>query len=152
MSIPKALLSIAAAVSMSGSAVAGQVTGVQGQTPTEREVRAAEEQMHKAYATGDKALFSSLYADDSTFTYSRGETVGRDERVKRFSEPFKNLRDEIVSIKVLGDIALVRCLSKYSNATTTGDTEITILRVWQKRQGKWVVVAFQSTPVTRATA
>lgn len=129
------------------AAHAEQLTGVQGQSPSEREVRAAEEQMHKAYATGDRTLFASLYADDSTFTYSRGETVGREERVTRFSEPFKNLRDEIVSIKVLGDVALVRCLSRYSNTTRPGDTELTILRVWQKRQGKWVVVAFQSTPI-----
>jgi len=130
----------------SSTVPAQQITGVSGQTPIEREVRAAEGQMHKAYVAGDQALFRSLYAEDSTFTYSSGITVGREERVKGL-RAFKDLRDEIVSIKVLGDVALVRCISRYSNATAAGETQITILRVWRKQNGKWQVVVFQSTPL-----
>jgi ketosteroid isomerase-like protein len=137
------------AMLLSSSAFAQSITGVQGQTPAEREVRAAEDQMHKAYVAGDKELFRSLYTDDSTFTYSRGETVSRDERVRRLGA-FKDLRDEIASIKVVGDVALVRCISRYSNQTQPGETQITILRVWQQRAGKWQVLAFQSTPVVSA--
>ena len=46
------------------------------QNAAEREIRSAEEQMHAAYVRADKKLFRSLYADDSTFTYWTGQTVG----------------------------------------------------------------------------
>ncbi|MGE0462501.1 MAG: nuclear transport factor 2 family protein [Vicinamibacterales bacterium] len=138
-----------------GGAGAQSITGAAGQTPAEREVRAAEEQMHKAYASGDVALFTSLYAADGTFTYSRGATVTSQQRIKDFATQakerrFTDLRDEIVSITVLGDVALVRCISRYSNPGGAPDSHLTILRVWHRRGGRWQVVAFQSTAVRAA--
>lgn len=128
------------------------ITGVAGQSAAEKEVRAAEEQMHEAYVTGNVPLFASLYAEDSTFTYSSGATVSGKERTNALKEQadagaFKDLRDEIVSIRVLRDVALVRCISRYTNITTPGESHLNILRVWHKRDGKWQVVAFQSTAV-----
>jgi uncharacterized protein (TIGR02246 family) len=129
-----------------------RITGTTGQTVSEKEVRTAEEQMHRAYVTGDVALFSSLYSEDATFTYNSGQTVGAKERVARFAEQaksgaFKDLRDDIVSIATIGDVALVRCVSRYSSASGSGESHLTILRVWHKRNGRWQVVAFQSTAV-----
>ena len=121
------------------------ISGERGRTAAEQEVRAAEELMHKAYVAGDAKAFRGLYTDDSTFTYSSGSTVGPDERAKSV-RAFPDLKDEIVSIKVLGDLALVRCISEYSNTKGTAKDRITVLRVWQKRGGKWQVVAFQATP------
>jgi hypothetical protein len=40
--------------------------------------------MHDAYVKHDVPLFASLYAEDSTFTYSTG-TVGEGERIKGFT-------------------------------------------------------------------
>jgi uncharacterized protein (TIGR02246 family) len=135
------------------------ITGVAGATPAAREVRAAEERMHQAYVTGDVALFASLYAEDSTFTYNNGRTVTGRERVEAFKKQaatpgaFKDLRDEIVSITMLSDtIALVRCTSRYTLVSQPGVTaHLNILRVWQKRGGRWQVVAFQSTAVREPT-
>lgn len=144
-----------AATAASADQSAARFAGVAGQTAAEREVRAAEEQMHQAYVTGDVALFSSLYAEDGTFTYNSGETVSAKERAVRFVEQartgsFGDLRDEIVSIKVLRDVALVRCTSRYRSRTGAADTHLNILRVWQKRAGRWQVVAYQSTAVRPA--
>jgi uncharacterized protein (TIGR02246 family) len=143
-------VTVVGVLSLTTASDAQEITGYAGNTPAEREVRAAEERMHQAYVAGDAKAFRSLYADDSTFTYSTGRTVGPDERVKDL-RAFKNLRDEIVSIKMIGtDVALVRCISQYANATTPGESRITILRVWQKRDGQWKVIAFQGTPLTAA--
>ena len=143
---------IGACLVLSGSVVSAQsIAGVQGRTTAEREVRAAEDQMHKAYVAGDKEAFRNMYTDDSTFTYNSGLTVDRETRVKGLYA-FKDLNDEILSITMAGsDVALVRCISKYSNATQPGTTHLTILRVWHKRNGKWQVLAFQSTVVRQAS-
>lgn len=138
-----------------GGARAQSINGAAGQTPAEREVRAAEEQMHRAYVSGDVPLFSSLYAADGTFTHSRGTTVTSQQRIADFAaqakeKRFTDLRDEIVSITVLGDVALVRCISRYSNPGGAPPSHLTILRVWHKRGGRWQVVAFQSTAVRAA--
>lgn len=102
--------------------------------------------MHRAYVDHDTALFASLYADDATFTYSRGELVGKDERVKRFNAPFVGLQDMVQKIRIYDDVAIVNALSTYPNAARTRIVAIQITRVWQKRNGRWQVVAFQSTP------
>lgn len=148
-----ALAALIVALAATGRDASGQsasITGAAGSTALEREVRAVEEQMHKAYASGDVSLFASLYADDSTFTYNRGVTVTGKQRTADFATQakegrFKDLRDEIVSITVLGDVALVRCVSRYSNPAPAPESHLNILRVWHKRGGRWQVVAFQST-------
>jgi uncharacterized protein (TIGR02246 family) len=150
-------LAVAAVLLMASSAAQAQVSrgisGATGRTALEREVRAAEEQMHRAYVTGDVQVFASLYADDSTFTYNSGVTVTGKQRIEDFKKQaaaggFKDLRDEIVSITTLGDaVALVRCTSRYSTQSRSGEAHLNILRVWHKRNGRWQVVAFQSTAV-----
>jgi uncharacterized protein (TIGR02246 family) len=113
----------------------------------EKEIRAVEQQMHDAYAKGDQRLFASLYADDATFTYSGGKTVGKDERVKALTAPFKNLKDEIQNVRVWGGTAVVNDRTDYDAQATGQHVALQVLRVWLKRDGKWQVVAFQSTPI-----
>jgi uncharacterized protein (TIGR02246 family) len=129
---------------------AQQIAGVTGNTAAEKEVRAAEEQMHNAYVSGDHKLFRNLFADDSTFTASNGTTIGPDRRVKGL-RAYKDLQDEVVSIKVLGDVALVRTISRYASAEGKERAHLTILRVWHKRDGRWQVVAYQATSVQQPT-
>lgn len=128
------------------------ITGATGQTAAEKEVRAAEEQMHNAYVTGDVPLFGRLYADGATFTYNSGRTVLKQARLDDFAtqakaKAFRDLRDEIVSITVMGDVALARCTSRYSSLDTGKEVQLNILRVWHRVGGRWQVAAFQSTAV-----
>jgi uncharacterized protein (TIGR02246 family) len=113
----------------------------------EREVRAAEQQMHEAYVKHDVVSFAKLYAEDATFTYSTGRVVGKVERVKDFTYPFTDLKDDLQNVRIYGDIAIVNDRSDYTANNSPEHVAIQITRVWRKQPGGWQVVAFQSTPV-----
>jgi uncharacterized protein (TIGR02246 family) len=127
-------------------AFSGGVWAWAADAAAEREIRAVEQQMHDAYVRHDVPLFASLYADDSTFTYSTGRTVGKNERVAGFTAQFSDLKDDLQRVRVYGDVAIVNDRSDYTNASKQ-HVAIQITRVWMKRGGKWQVVAFQSTPI-----
>jgi uncharacterized protein (TIGR02246 family) len=116
------------------------------QNAAEREIRSAEEQMHAAYVRADKKLFRSLYADDSTFTYWTGQTVGPDERVSDL-RAYPDLRDTVQRIRIYGDVAIVTLRSEYADPPRPGNAHRQFTRVWVKRGGMWRVVLFQSTAI-----
>lgn len=117
-------------------------------TAGDAEIRRVEQQMHDAYVKHDVSLFASLYADDSTFTYSSGEVSGKAERVKRFTAPYTDLKDDLQQIRISGDTAIVNDRSDYSSSKGE-HVALQITRVWLNRSGKWQVAAFQSTPIVK---
>jgi uncharacterized protein (TIGR02246 family) len=132
---------VAAFVGMASGVILGQSSG-------QDEVRKVEQQMHDAYVKHDVALFASLYAEDSTFTYSDGRVASKEERVRAFTGPYTDLKDDLQRIRVYGDTAIVNDRSDYTASTTKEHVALQITRVWLKRRGKWIVIAYQSTPVT----
>lgn len=111
----------------------------------EREIRAAEQSMHEAYVKGDRTRFRALYADDATFTYSSGRTVGVDERVRGLGA-FPDLRDSVAGVRIYGGAtAIVTMQSEYADSGRP--VRLQIIRVWVKQGTAWKVAAFQSTPV-----
>jgi uncharacterized protein (TIGR02246 family) len=116
------------------------------QTAAEREIRSAEEQMHAAYVRGDKKLFRNMYADDSTFTYWTGQTVGPDERVSDL-RAYPDLRDTVQRIRIYGDVAIVTLRSEYADPPRQGNAHRQFTRVWVKTRRMWRVVLFQSTAI-----
>jgi uncharacterized protein (TIGR02246 family) len=116
-------------------------------SPAEREVRAAEQQMHDAYVKHDVALFAKLYTEDATFTYSTGKVVGKAERVKDFTYPFTDLKDDLQKVRIYGEFAIVNDRSDYTAHSSPDHVAIQITRVWRKGPSGWRVVAFQSTPI-----
>jgi uncharacterized protein (TIGR02246 family) len=141
----KSCLWLSTAVAVVG--LSGSVWLWAAESPAEKEVRAAEQQMHDAYVKHDVALFAKLYAEESTFTYASGQVVGKAERVKGFTYPFTDLKDEIQKVRVYGDFAIVNDRSDYTAHNTPDHVAIQITRVWRKQGGAWRVVAFQSTPI-----
>src|SRR5581483_6880407 len=86
-------------------ALAGTVRTFAVETAAAREIRAVEQQMHEAYVNHDVPTFASLYADDATFTHSNGHVVSKTVRVKEFTGPYSDLKDDVQNVRVYGDIA-----------------------------------------------
>ena len=115
-------------------------------SPAGQEVQGLERQLHEAYVKGDKPSIRSRYADDSTFTYSTGRTLGPDERVKGM-RAFSDLRTTVDNLRLYGDgTAVVNGTSAFKDADGN-PFRVQNLRVWVKQGGAWKVAALQSTPV-----
>jgi uncharacterized protein (TIGR02246 family) len=115
----------------------------------ESEIRVVEQQMHDAYVKHDVPLFASLYAEDSTFTHATGRTVSKAERVKEFTAPYPDLKDDLQRIRVYGNVAIVNDRSDYTARTDHRHVALQITRVWMKREGRCQVVSFQSTNIAQ---
>ena len=115
-------------------------------SPAAQEVQGVERQLHEAYVNGDKTRMRSQYADDSTFTFQTGRTLGPDEQVKAI-RAFPDLRTTVDNVRLYGDsTAIVN--GKTAFAGSDGPQMLLqIVRVWVKQGGAWKVAASQATPV-----
>ena len=139
------MVAFVGAACLSGTLALAAGAGVSAE---EREVRRAEDQMHDAYVKHNVALFASLYAEDSTFTYSTGRVASKAERVKAFTNPYSDLKDDLQKIRIYGDFAIVNDRSDFTEHGSSRHVALQITRVWHKQGSAWQVVSFQSTPIT----
>jgi ketosteroid isomerase-like protein len=116
-----------------------------------RDVRELEEQVNGAVLAGDVATFDRLFAKDFTHTSHDGRFRTRAEWMKgrvQGKSSYKSYDIEDLQIRSYGTTAVVTCLVKPSWTETDGGAasgRFRLLRVWVKRDGRWQVVAFQST-------
>ena len=87
-----------------------------------------------------------LYADDSTFTFQTGRTLGPDERIKALrARP--DLRTTVDNVRLYGNsTAIVNGKVALEVADGT-QMLLQTVRVWVKQGGAWKVAASQATPV-----
>lgn len=115
-------------------------------SPAAQEVRGMERQMHEAYFNGDMRRIRSLYADDSTFTFQTGRTLGPDERIKALrARP--DLRTTVDNVRLYGDSTAIVNGKVVLDVADGTQTRMQVVRVWVKQGGAWKVAAFQSTPL-----
>ena len=113
-------------------------------SPAAQEVQGVERQLHEAYVKGDMTRIRSQYANDSTFTFQTGRTLGPDERIKALrARP--DLRTTVDNVRLYGNsTAIVNGKVALEVADGT-QTRMQVVRVWVKQGGAWKVAAFQST-------
>lgn len=151
MSLPRKRMILVACASSAivAAAVAGQSDDATG-------LRKLEEQINRAVLAGDVTTFERLLADDFTHTSHDGRFRTRAEWMKgrvQGKSSYKSYGIEDLKIRDYGPTAVVTCLVAPSWTEVDGGTasgRFRLLRVWVKRDGRWQVVAFQSTRIIEA--
>ena len=120
------------------------------QTTAADAVRAAESQRLRALVTADYAALDRLLADDLTYTHS---TAKLDTKAT-YLEPlvsgrtrYQSLEPSDVQVRVYGTTGVVTGILR-SVALVAGKesrTDMRFTNVWVRRDGRWQMVAWQST-------
>jgi hypothetical protein len=122
-------------------------------TPTgEQELIKLEEAWSKALVAGDKAALGKMIAPDWRMQDERGTHTDRAGYFQHFGEDkFSAMTNHDVHVRLIGsDLAIVQGLddetSTHLGKSTSGTYSWT--DIFQKRDGAWVAIASQYTPVT----
>ena len=125
------------------------VNVIMAQSKEEKAVAAAVETLRKAMIDGDKQALETIAADQLSYGHSSGNV----EDKKTFVTTLTSGKSDFVTIDltnqtitVSGETAIVR---HKLDATTNdngqpGTVSLSILTVWQKQKGKWVMLARQA--------
>ena len=136
--------------------VIGRVQEVKTETQNvEQEIRKLEEVGREATLKNDAAVLDRLLAESWMNTNAGGTVTTKAQLMEILkTSPFKimSIENDDVKVRVYGDTAVVTGRSKSTragrdNALVTGEVRFT--RVYAKQQGRWQVVAAQSTPITQ---
>ena len=108
-----------------------------------------------AVPRGDRQVFDSFFADDVIYTRSAGLTVNKAEIMKNIdvraaNEPSATYEAEDITVHPYGDTLAIVNFRLVMHSAKEGKQETTRLRntgTFLKRNGKWQVVAWQSTRV-----
>ena len=147
MRVPMIPMAVAAAL-LAGFAA-------QAATPAEQELINIEAQWSKAGVDHDLAAVDRIVAADWTGQDKSGKVSHKADIIadmKSGKAKSTSMTNRDVRVRIMGDVAVVQGgddeKSMYDGADTSGSYSWT--DVFQKRAGKWVVVASQVTPVAPA--
>jgi ketosteroid isomerase-like protein len=124
--------------------------------PAEREIRELESQFEQAIVKGDLKFFEKVLATDFTHTTQSGVFRNREEWLanhKAGQSNYDALNTDQAVIRLYGDTAIVTARIAPQGRDSRGkpiEGHYRYLRVWAKEEGKWRVVAFQSTRIMDA--
>jgi uncharacterized protein (TIGR02246 family) len=112
-----------------------------------------------AVPRGDRQVFDSFFADDVVYTRSAGVTVNKAEIMKNIdvratNEPGATYEADDITVHPYGDNLAIVNFRLVMHTTKDGKQETARLRntgTFLKRNGKWQVVAWQSTRVPEGT-
>ena len=100
----------------------------------------------RAVQTSDVDRFREILADDFLCSLPDGSQVDRETFLRQIAQPatISNLQAHDVTVRVLGDVALVHARTTFTTADgRPGASRYT--DVWARRNGRWVAVAAQVT-------
>jgi hypothetical protein len=115
------------------------------QSKTEIAVAKAVDQLTEALLSGDRALLTSIAADELTYGHSSGAIENKAEFVEAVASgktDFTKIDISDQTISVVGKIALVR--HKMSADLGSVHVDLGILTVWTKKKGSWKLLARQA--------
>lgn len=125
------------------------VNVIMAQSKEEKAVAAAVETLRKAMIDGDQKALEAIAADQLSYGHSSGNVEDKKTFVSTLTSGKSdfvtiNLTDQTITVS--GETAIVR---HKLDATTNdngkpGTVSLSILTVWQKQKGKWVMLARQA--------
>ena len=126
---------------------------------TEQQVTKMLRDFLAAVPRGDRQVFDNFFADDVIYTRSAGVTVNKAEIMKNIdvraaNEPSATYEAEDITVHPYGDSLAIVNFRLLMHTTKDEKQETTRLRntgTFLKRNGKWQVVAWQSTRVPEST-
>lgn len=115
----------------------------------EKAVADAVQAFGKALATADAGALKDLLAEEITYVHSSGKAENKAEVldiVGNKKTVYKTLAIEDVKISIVGNNAVVRHVFKgeAESAGKTNPFNVGAMQVWQKRDGKWLMIARQA--------
>ena len=116
------------------------------------EVLQAEREWVRAHQELDVAAIDRLMGEDYTIIDSKGAVRGKAETLASYQSQTRNWESadsDEYDVRVYGDTAVVigRWRARGSNAGEAFDYAARFMAVYVKRNGRWQIVADQSTPI-----
>jgi len=125
---------------------------VQTAAEVEREVLQADQARVKALIENDLDALEQLLADDLTYVHSNGMLDTKESYIgglRSGNSRYLSMDMSDVVVRPLGETALIN--AKFNARVKVGDREINpqprALIVYARRDGRWQMVAWQSTPI-----
>jgi ketosteroid isomerase-like protein len=125
---------------------------VQTAADVEREVLAADDGRVKALLANDFAALELLLGDDLTYVHSNGHLDTKTsyiEGLRSGASRYLTMDMSDVSVRALGDTAVLNAKFEATVQVRSGvvNPKPRVLIVYAKRDGRWQMVAWQSTPI-----
>ena len=120
------------------------------------EVLAADEARHQALYRHDTSKLAWLVADELSYVHSSGYAEGKDlyiDRVRRARVRYEEAQRDPVNVRIYGEVAIIDGRIIQTGTSENGMSfrvDALFLSVWIKRDGRWQMSAWTSTP-TRKT-
>ena len=118
----------------------------------EEQIRNAEKGWSAAVVAGDHAALDHMYGDRLVYTHSTGIVENKSEymaRLRSGKQKYDAIDFDSMSIHTYGDAAVSACKARMrgaSNGKPFNDT-LLLTHVWVKQNGRWQLVAHQTTKV-----
>lgn len=123
------------------------------QSKQEKSVANAVEKLRKAMVDGNKADLENAVSEQLSYGHSGGHIDDKKEFVEKLASgksDFVTIDLTEQTISVSGKVAVVRHVltAKTNDGEKPGDVHLRILLVFQKKGGKWVLLARQAVKFT----
>jgi ketosteroid isomerase-like protein len=119
-------------------------------------VKKLELERFKAQETNDFAALERLLADDLVYTHSSGAVDTKAayiESLRSGKSKYLRITPEDLKVRTMGDLVLIHGRGQFVlEAMVNGQKgenplHLSFLDVWQKKGGKWQMIAWQSTRI-----
>jgi ketosteroid isomerase-like protein len=136
---------------------AGGDNSAGGKSKAEREVLKLLDGWLDALKRSDMAALDRIIADDFTIVGTEGAIRSKEQDlapIKSGDLKFESLATEDVKVFVYGDTAVVTGIGTYkvNFKGRAADVRERFFDVYQKRKGRWQVIASRSTPAEKRTS
>jgi ketosteroid isomerase-like protein len=103
----------------------------------------------RAFVESDIAWYNEHLGEDFVCTLADGRRINKAEFLRRTEEGpgVKDVTYDEIDVRPLGDAGLVHGVTHYARDGVPASTRYT--DVWQLREGRWLAVAAQLTPVAK---
>ena len=126
-----------------------------GDDARKAEVARLIDQWAEARVKGDTVFLEQFYDADLRLNQMNGGVVARNDDIALFAARLirpEYIRDTDVHIGVFGDTAVVSCIEslKGTYRGIPGEMSLRMLNILVHHDGRWQLVASQSTPISQA--
>ena len=120
------------------------------------DVKALELARFKAQETNDFATLERLLADDLVYTHSSGNVDSKAayiDSLRSGKARYLKIAPDDLKVRVVGDLALIHGRGVFTLETNVNGQKgenplhLSFLDIWQKKNGKWQMIAWQSTRI-----
>jgi endonuclease III-like uncharacterized protein len=123
------------------------ISFVFSQSAEEQAVATAVENLRKAMVSADKTSLLNLTAEDLSYGHSNGTLENKAifiEVIMSGKNDYSSIEISNQTIEITGNTAVVRHKFVSVMEGSTNLTNLGVLQVWQKKKGKWELLARQA--------